>query len=135
MRDETPPWVDSAEHRVASSVGWRVFAGTTLWLASFGWYVLLRADPRGGLSAVAAAALYGASTFLAGLCFGAGEDQVAGYVRLVFDRTALALGGGALVVTAVAWFGLTSPATPYVDGLWLGVVLLGAGIALGVASR
>lgn len=135
MRDETPPWAETVDDATPSSVDPRVLGGMTLWLVAFGWYAILQATPRGGLTMTGAALLYGAVTFMAGLGFGNGEDQVATRLRAVFDRTGLVLGGVAIGSAGLTWVVATSPKNPYTAGLWLGVVLLSAGIAIGAAAR
>lgn len=131
MRDETPPWVGTVDDSAASSVDPFVLAGTTLWLVVFGWYVILQAAPRAGLSFPAAALVYSVTTLLAGVCFGWGEEQLSAPVRRVFDRSWLLLGAAGAVTTTLTWFILASPSSPYEAGLWMGAVFLGAGIAFG----
>lgn len=135
MRDETPPWVDTVDDPAPSTVDPRVLVATGLWLAAFGWYVILQATPAFGLSAVAAGLVYASLTFAAGVGFGWGEDQVAGVLRAVLDRQTAALGGAAVASAACSWFLLATPANPYAGGLWLGVALLGAGLVVGAALR
>jgi hypothetical protein len=136
MQDDAPPWATKVRGTTAVSVDARVVTGTSVWLVAFGWYVILQATPRGALSVASTALLYGGATFLAGLCFGAGEDQLAALVRSGIDRPGLLFGGLAIATTGLSWFWLVAASTtPYAGGLWLGVLLLAAGIALGVASR
>jgi|GEM_PF-3545542 len=135
MRDETPPWVETVDDATPSSVDPRVLGGMTLWLVAFGWYAILQATPRAGLTMTDAALVYGAATFTAGLGFGNGEDEVATRLRAVVDRTGLLLGGLAIGSAGLTWLVATTPQNPYTAGLWLGVVLLTAGIAIGAAAR
>lgn len=135
MRDETPPWVGAVDDSRATSVDPFVLAGTTLWLVVFGWYVLLQATPRAGLSLSTAALLYSTTTLLAGVCFGWGEDQVSRPIRRVLDPMELRLGASAAGITTLSWFLLATPTNPYQAGLWMGAIFLGAGIALGAAGR
>lgn len=135
MRDETPPWVGAVEDTPAASVDPFVLAGTTIWLVVFGWYVLLQATPRTGLTLPAAALTYASATLLAGVCFGWGEDQVATPIRRVVDPLGLVLGAAVVVSATLSWFVFTNPASPYKAGLWMGAVFLGAGIAIGAAGR
>ena len=135
MRDEAPPWVGAVDDASASSIEPVVLAGTAIWLIVFGWYVLLRATPRAGLTLAATALVYSAATLLAGVCFGWGEDQVATPIQRVADPLGLVLGATAVVVATLTWFVLAAPASPYEAGLWMGAVCLGAGIAIGAAGR
>lgn len=135
MRDETPPWVGTIDDSAASSVDPFVLAGTTLWLVVFGWYVILQATPRPGLSLTAAALVYSATTLLAGICFGWGEKQLSTPIRRVVDRRGLLLGATGTVATTITWSVLASPSRPYEAGLWVGAVLLGAGIAFGAGLQ
>ena len=135
MRDETPPWVGTVDDSATPNVDPFVLAGTTIWLVVFGWYVILQATPTGGLSPHDAALVYSSSTLLAGVCFGWGEAQLSAPIRRVADPPELFLGATAVVVATLAWFVLSPPASAYEAGLWMGVVLLGAGIAIGAAAR
>lgn len=133
MRDETTPWVDAVDRATASGVDRRVLAGTTIWLVAFGWYVLLQADPRPGLDLADAALVYGLATLTAGIGFGWGEEQIRDILARVLDRTSLTLGGVAIATTGLLWFLFSPHPAPYETGLWLGIVLLGAGILLGAS--
>lgn len=135
MRDETPPWVGTVDDSEASSVDPFVLAGTTLWLVVFGWYVILQATPRAGLTLPTAALAYSATTLLAGVCFGWGEEQVSTPIRRVVDRPGLLLGAAGAVTTTLTWFILASPSSPYEAGLWMGAAFLGAGIAFGAGLQ
>lgn len=135
MQDETRPWVDPVDGTVSSTVHPAVFAGTTIWLVVFGWYVLLHATPRFGLTMMTAAFLYAGATFAAGVCFGWGESLIHTRARVVMDGRALVFGGLAIASVTLVWFTLGTGLPAYQGGLWLGAVVLGAGIAVGSGFR
>lgn len=135
MRDESPPWVGAVDDASGLTVDPLVLAGTTLWLAGFGWYVILQATPRVGLSPTTGVLVYAATTLLAGYCFGRGEDDVSTPIRRIVTPTGLRLGASAVGVATLSWFVLASPSNPYQAGLWMGAILLGVGIAAGAGSR
>lgn len=135
MRDETPPWVGAVEDSTGPSVDPFVLAGTTIWLVVFGWYVLLEATPRAGLTHATAALTYAVATLLAGVCFGWGEDQVSTPIRRVADPRRLRLGAAGVGIATLTWFVLATPANPYQAGLWMGAIFLAVGIAIGAAGR
>lgn len=112
MRDTAPPLAGAVDDASAPVVDPFVLAGTTIWLVVFGWYVLLQAAPRAGLSLSVAALVYASAALIAGVCFGWGEDRVATPIRRVADPLGLVLGATVIVLATLTWFVLAAPASP-----------------------